>query len=63
MTVFLRISMDNVQIELERIETELGEWKETLGDNFSPFLCYTLMARLMKAEKEIRYLRSFEAYR
>ncbi len=42
--------MMDVKTELERIETELGEWKEELGDQFPFFLNHVLVARLMKSE-------------
>jgi hypothetical protein len=59
--------MDKVRIALERTETELGEWKDQLGDKFPSFLSYHLMARLMKAEGEVlhlsRCLKSSEVFR
>ena len=47
--------MKNVQMELERIETELGEYKEMLGDNFPLFVNYHLAARLIKAQSDIAF--------
>lgn len=45
----------NVESELKRIETELGEWKEALGDRFPSFLNHVLVARLMKLEFDLSY--------
>lgn len=55
--------MDDVKQALIRTEIELGEWKETLGTRFPSFLNGVLMARLMKAEAEIEYLRKIDACR
>jgi hypothetical protein len=53
--------MNEIQIGLARIETELGEYKEELGANFPIFLNYHLTARLIAAQKEIAYLRKMES--
>lgn len=55
--------MDDVKLALIRTEIDLGEWKEVYGHNFPSFLNYHLMARLMKADEEIEYLRRLEAVR
>ena len=55
--------MNDTKLALERTEIELGEWKEVLGDKFPSFLNHVLMARLMKAQDEIEYLRKTEAFR
>ena len=49
---------NTVQDYLKQAEDELSEWKETLGDGFPEFLNHILVARLLKAEDEIRFLRS-----
>lgn len=60
---FRGVMMDDVKQALIRTEIELGEWKETLGTRFPSFLNGVLMARLMKAEAEIEYLRKIDACR
>lgn len=55
--------MTETEMELKRIEIELGEWKEELGSNFPSFLNHVLVSRLMKAEDEIKYLRKVESSR
>ncbi len=49
--------MNDTEIALKRMETELGEWKEVYGTRFPTFLNYTLMARLIEAKEEVEYLR------
>ncbi len=50
--------MKDPQIALIRIEDELSEWKEELGEYFPSFLNGVLVARLMKAEAEVEFLRN-----
>ena len=45
------------QMLLDQTEMALSEYKEELGDNFPLFINYHLAARLLKAEREIEYLR------
>lgn len=47
----------NVEEYLQRADDELGEWKETLGRQYPKFLIRVLIARLLKAEDEIAFLR------
>ena len=54
---FRGVTMIQEQMLLDRIETQLGEYKEELGDNFPVFMNYHLAARLIKAEQEIEFLR------
>lgn len=49
--------MNDADLELIRIETELSEWKEELGEYFPSFLNGVLISRLMKAEDEVVFLR------
>lgn len=46
-----------VEDYLERAESDLIEWKEQFGDQFPIFLNHFFVARLLKAEDEILYLR------
>lgn len=63
----MTILMDLVESALKRTETELVEWKIELGRNYPTFLNHYLMAKLLKSEQEIEYLRrvlkSYEAIR
>jgi hypothetical protein len=56
-SIRLGLNMNDVEQSLFRIETELSEWKEELGEQFPCFLNHMLMSRLMKAEEEIEFLR------
>lgn len=47
--------MIDIKTELERIEIELGEWKEELGDQFPSFLNHVLVARLIKLEFDLSF--------
>jgi len=49
------------QMLLDRTEMQLSEYKEVLGDNFPTFLNYHLAARLIKAEKEVAFLRKIQS--
>lgn len=49
---------ESVDEYLKKAEEDLSEWKETFGDDFPIFLNHFLVARLLRAEDEIEYLRS-----
>lgn len=49
--------MIETELALIRIETELSEWKEELGDQFPSFLNHVLISRLLKSQDEIEFLR------
>lgn len=49
---------DKIEDYLKRAEDDLGEWKEEFGTKFPIFLNHFLVARLLRAEDEIAYLRT-----